>query len=152
VARNNNDNMMPINRYAPVIGRSEIEINADPETVWKVLADIENWPNWNPDVKSVSLEGDLVPGTKFKWKTEAGTITSTLQQVDPPETMAWNGKIMTIKAVHVYKLELKDGKILVSTAESWEGLLARTLRGNMQKSLQKSLDAGLQYLKVAVEK
>jgi len=144
--------MIAVNKYAPVIGRSEIEINADPQKVWDVLSDIKNWPDWNPDIKSVSLEGDLVPGTEFHWKTGAGTITSTLQEVQAPEVLAWTGKVMTIKAIHVYKLSPKDGKTVVSTAESWEGLLARTLKGTMQKSLQKSLDTGLVYLKDAVEK
>ena len=38
------------NRQAPVFAASEIEIGADPDAVWDVLADFERWPSWNPDV------------------------------------------------------------------------------------------------------
>jgi uncharacterized protein YndB with AHSA1/START domain len=37
-----------INEEAPVVGRSEIEIDAAPEVVWDVLTAIERWPSWNP--------------------------------------------------------------------------------------------------------
>lgn len=49
--------MIKIDDNAPVIARSEIEIQADPDTIWDVLVDINNWPRWNPDIKSASLEG-----------------------------------------------------------------------------------------------
>ena len=40
-----------INRTAPVVGTSEIEVAAVREVVWDVLTGIEHWPSWNPDVK-----------------------------------------------------------------------------------------------------
>ena len=33
---------------------TEIIINASPKSVWKVLMDFENYPNWNPFIKSMS--------------------------------------------------------------------------------------------------
>jgi uncharacterized protein YndB with AHSA1/START domain len=78
---------------APVIGAREIVISADPETVWEVLAGIDRWPAWNPDVKWVSVEGDVVEGTQFRWKSGSGTLTSTLRRVEPPRLIAWTGRI-----------------------------------------------------------
>ena len=143
--------MIKINEDAPVIARSKIEINAEPERVWNLLSDINNWSKWNPDIETTSLKGNLEKPTGFRWKTSSGTITSTLQLVDPPEILAWTGKIMSIKAIHIYQLESENSETLVKTEESWEGLLARILRGTLQKQLQKSIDAGLQYLKTAAE-
>ncbi|MDP8943946.1 MAG: SRPBCC family protein [Actinomycetota bacterium] len=53
---------MTIDRHAPAIARAEIEIAASPETVWEVLAAIDRWPGWNPDVKSVSLSEAVAEG------------------------------------------------------------------------------------------
>jgi len=48
-----------INEQAPVVGRGEIEIAAAPELVWDVLTAIDRWPSWNPQVKSMDMQGGL---------------------------------------------------------------------------------------------
>jgi hypothetical protein len=72
--------LMGINQEAPAVGRSEIEIAAPPEVVWEVLTEIEQWPSWNPDIKSMSMQGDLAEGSVFRWKAGFGTITSTIRR------------------------------------------------------------------------
>jgi len=74
--------------HAPVVAWGEIEIRATPDEVWQVIASIEHWPVWNPDVQWASLEGKLTPGTQFRWKSGPGVITSTLQQVERPKLLA----------------------------------------------------------------
>jgi uncharacterized protein YndB with AHSA1/START domain len=141
-----------VDRDAPAIARAEAEIAADPETVWEILTGFEAWPSWNPDVASVALDGDVAEGTVFRWKTGRATITSTLRQVERPRAVAWTGKTTGIDAVHVWRLEPRDGGTLVRTEESWQGLLVRLLTGPMRKSLQKAVDGGLQHLKAEAER
>ena len=143
---------MEVDRDAPAIARAEAEIAADPETVWEILTGFEAWPSWNPDVASVALDGDVAEGTVFRWKTGRATITSTLRQVERPREVAWTGKTTGIDAVHVWRLEPRDGGTLVRTEESWQGLLVRLLVGPMRKSLQKAVDGGLQHLKAEAER
>jgi hypothetical protein len=143
---------MKVNERAPVIASGENEVAADPEVVWDVMTAIDSWPDWNPDVKSASLEGELAPGSKFSWKAGPGTITSKIQQVERLRTLAWTGKSLGINAVHVWRLEPRDGKTVVRTEESWEGLLVRIFRGPMQKMLQRAIDAGLRHLKAEAER
>ena len=57
---------MDINKSAPVVAAGEIEVAADPEIVWDVMAGIDRWPAWNPDVKSASLKEKLAPGSKLR--------------------------------------------------------------------------------------
>jgi hypothetical protein len=140
-----------VDRDAPAVARSEAEIEADPETVWDVLVAFEDWPGWNPDVKSVQLEGPPLEGTVFRWKAGRATITSTLRQVERPRLLTWMGKTTGIRAVHVWSLEPRGGGTLARTEESWDGLLVRILRGPMQKNLQKALDDGLRHLKAEAE-
>jgi uncharacterized protein YndB with AHSA1/START domain len=141
-----------INEQAPVVGASEIEIGASPEGVWEVLTTFERWPSWNPDVKSMSVEGPVEPGTVFRWKAGPGTIVSTIQRLEPPRIMAWTGKTLGIKAIHFWHLEPRNGGTFVRTEESYEGLITRPFRGRLQKTLDKALADGLQYLKTEVER
>lgn len=141
-----------INRAAPVVAAAEIEIDARPERVWETLVNVERWPQWNPDVKSVSLEGDTQAGSVFRWKTRSGTITSTFRAVEPPRHVSWSGKTMSLSAIHVWSLEEAGGKTTVKTAESFDGHLARLLRRPLNKMLQKTLNKAVQSLKVEVER
>jgi hypothetical protein len=93
------------------------------------------------------LNGPLAAGTTFRWKSGPGTITSTLQQVDPPHVLAWTGKTLGIKAIHVYRLEARNGGTTVHSTESWEGLAAQLLRRSMRRQLANSLRSGLERLK-----
>ena len=142
---------MSINEDAPVMAKVQIEIEADIDTVWNIMANIEAWPNWNPDVKDAVLHGDLKPGTHFQWKAGPGKITSVLQNVEPPHLLAWTGKTMGINAIDIFKFEFVDGKTIVKEEESWEGLLSRAMHGRFQKMLEESLEAGLKYLKAEAE-
>lgn len=141
-----------INELAPAVAVAEAEILAWPEAVWDLIAGIERWPEWNPDVKSAVLEGPLVPGTTFRWKAGPGTITSQLIAVDRPRLIAWTGRTMGIRAVHVWRVRAVEERTLVRSEESWEGLLPSVLRGMLRRSLHQSLEAGVAHLKAEAER
>jgi hypothetical protein len=141
-----------INRAAPVVGRSETKVFATREVVWDVLTGIEQWPSWNPDVRSVSMNGSLAEGSVFRWKSGPGTITSTLEHVEAPRRVAWSGKAFGLQAIHVYALEARDGTTSVRTEESYDGLVARLFRGRLQKTLDGALANGLRHLKAEAER
>jgi uncharacterized protein YndB with AHSA1/START domain len=136
----------------PVRSRREIDIAAPPEVVWDVLTGFEQWPQWNPDVKSMSFDGRLAPGSEFRWKAGPGTIVSTLEHVDPPRHVTWRGRTLSIKAFHEWHLEPRGGGTFVVTEETFSGTLARVFRGMLQKTLDKSLDDGIGHLKREAER
>ena len=144
--------MAEIDQKAPVKGANDVEIEASPEVVWDVLTRFEAWPSWNPDVKSMEFRGELEPGSEFRWKAGPSRIVSTLQRVEAPRAIEWTGRTMSIRAFHIWRLEPRNGKTFVRTEESFDGLLARYLRGSLQKTLDKSLEEGLQHLKAEAER
>lgn len=89
-----------VDQHAPVVGTSEIEIDAAPEVVWDVLTAFERWPSWNRDVRSMASPEAVVEGAQFRWKAGPGTITSTIRRVEPPRLIAWTGETLGIKAIH----------------------------------------------------
>lgn len=144
--------MAEIDENAPVKSASEIEIEAPPEVVWDVLTGFEDWPSWNPGVKSMSFQGALEPGSEFRWKAGPGRLVSTLKRVEPSRAIEWTGRTMSIKALHVWRLEPRNGTTFVRTEESFDGLVARLLRGSLQKTLDKALEESLQHLKAEAER
>jgi len=143
---------MEINRDAPATAEGELEIDADPRTVFSVISAIDQWPSWNPDVRSVTLQGPVQPGAVFWWKSGPSSLTSTLQVVDPPYEIAWTGTTMGIKAVHVFRFQANDGGTLARSEESWEGLLASLLRRYSRKTLDKGIRSVLAHLKTEAER
>jgi hypothetical protein len=137
---------------APVRSRREIDVAATPDVVWEVLTDFDRWQEWNPEVKSMSFEGPLAPGAMFRWKAGPGTIVSTVEEIDRPRYIRWRGRTLSIAALHEWRFEGRDGGTHVETDESFSGMLARLLRGSLQKQLDRALEEGLEHLKREAER
>jgi uncharacterized protein YndB with AHSA1/START domain len=140
-----------IHQEAPVVSAAEIDIDAAPDVVWKALTDFGRWPDWNPDVKSISGPPAVAEGSEFRWRAGPATITSTIRRVEPPALIAWTGKTLGINAIHYWWLEPRDGTTFVRTAESYDGLVARLFRRRLQRALDDALANGLRYLKAEAE-
>jgi len=142
----------PADPQGPVSGAAEIDVAAPVETVWRVLTDLERWPSWNPDVTSMSVDGPLAEGTVFRWKAGPGTIVSRIERVDPLRLVAWSGKTLGVKAMHVWHFEQAGGTTHVRTQEALHGIVARVLRSSLQKTLDSALESGLRNLKAEAER
>jgi hypothetical protein len=143
---------MEADRNAPVYAEGQVEVAADADRVWGLVAGLDRYPTWNPDIKELAVDGPVAPGTRFRWRSGPGTITSTIRRVEPPWVLAWTGTTFTIKAIHVWKVEPRDGRTAVRLEESWHGVLARLFRGTFQKTVQKAVDSGLRALKAEAER
>jgi uncharacterized protein YndB with AHSA1/START domain len=143
---------MEINHAAPATFSGSIRIDADPQTVFDAIADVDAWASWNSDVRSAKLGGPLQVGTVFRWKAGPSTLRSTLQVVDPPREIGWTGTTMGIRAVHVFRFEASNGGTLARSEESWEGFLAGRLKGFSQKRLERAITTVLADLKVEAER
>jgi uncharacterized protein YndB with AHSA1/START domain len=141
-----------IDRDAPATAEGEIDIAASPEVVWSVISDLSAWPSWNTDVKSMSVEGPLQPGTTFRWRSGSAKLTSTLRTFDPPKAIGWTGTTMGIKAVHIFTFEPSGGGTRATSAESFRGLIPSVLRGYSRKVLRRGIDAILASLKAESER
>jgi hypothetical protein len=138
---------------APVFVTTDIDVEASPEAVWDTLTDLDSWPGWLPDVKSMAADGPFVVGTKFKWRAGPGTIKSEVVTAERPSRAAWKGRTMGINAVHAWTIEpVGPTTTHVHTEESWSGLMPRILRKMLHNTLEKSLDEGLPAVKAEAER
>ncbi len=68
------------------------EINAPPEAVWRVLADVANWPAWDPTTDSA--EGVVEKGGQLTFrspKSPGQALRVKLTAVDEPFLLEWTG-------------------------------------------------------------
>ena len=138
---------------ASVFAERDIQIGAPPSVVWDVLSDIDGWPQWDHDVSEARAQGPLEPGMTFEWKAGPGTVTSTLESVDPGRELGWTGHSFGIHAMHVWHVEAcDDGTTHVITEESWSGVTPAVFRAASEDSLERAIDRGLKYLKHEAEK
>lgn len=140
------------NPNAPVKCSKSIVIKASPDKVWTVLANIDNWANWQTDIKNPRLNGLIKPGTTFDWKTGGAGIHSTLHTVELNKSLGWTGKTFGMYAVHNWTLiEVPDGT-QVSVDETMEGFLAGLFKSTFNKNLSRDMQHWLELLKTESEK
>ncbi|HCX22144.1 MAG: polyketide cyclase [Flammeovirgaceae bacterium] len=137
-----------INQDASVRDSQSTIINAPVDVVWNILSDISKWPEWNTDIKSVTIDQVSV-GANFSWTIGGSTIKSTIRQIKEKELISWTGTTMGIKAIHVWKFEADGNQTIVTTEESMQGFF--TLFFSHQK-LHSSLLNWLDCLREAAEK
>jgi hypothetical protein len=71
-------------------------------------------------------------------------IRSKLAHLDAADggstsAIGWAGTTMSIKAIHVYRLEPLNGGTKVRSQESWEGFVARLLKGYSRKAIDRAI-------------
>lgn len=79
---------------------TEIEIQAETEKVWQVLANTKSYPSWNPLIYRV--EGELCAGStpKFFVNMPYGVKThfrATIIKFSPNEELRWFGKLLSVQ-------------------------------------------------------
>lgn len=142
---------MEINQAAPVFARKEVIIDAPVFKVWQTQANIEEWPQWQPNILSVKLNGGLQPGSTFRWKAQGMTIRSRLHTVEPETRIGWTGNSLGMYAIHNWMFEKHGDKTRVITEESLSGWLTRLMKLFDPHFLEKSMEAALQRLKARAE-
>ncbi|MGM0588053.1 MAG: SRPBCC family protein [Bacteroidota bacterium] len=133
---------------APVTASAELVIPAPQEKIWELITEFQCWPMWMEDVNQLEIFGEIEPGTEFIWKANGLTITSQLQLVEPHTRLAWTGKALGTRAIHVWEFEaLDEQSTLVRTRESMDGWFMKWFFSS--KKLAQTLQQGLRELKLA---
>ena len=104
-----------------------IEIAATPETVWAVLADLGNYPQWHPAFQSVT--GQLAVGSTLTIRTSSPstgnpiTLKVKVLAVEPDTELAWASKLLGITTIkRRFLLRPADGGTELTQAGTYRGL------------------------------
>ena len=138
-----------INESAGVRDGHSIIINAPVTKVWEILIDIENWSEWNDQIKNVKIDSTPESGEKFKWSFDGTTFKAQIQDCTAPSLLAWTGKSNWSKAIHVWELEDDDNQTIATLSTSLQGTFS-ILANKHQKVYDDTLN-WLQRLKEKAE-
>jgi len=119
----------------------EIEIDAPPDEVWRVLADTDRYGEWNPFI--TSLRGELRDGAKLEVRIappggKAMTFRPTVLTAVPGRELRWLGRLLVpglFDGEHRLVLEpLVEGRTRFVQSERFSGVVVRMLAGTLEKT------------------
>ncbi|CAG5080682.1 SRPBCC domain-containing protein [Parvicella tangerina] len=131
---------------------TEIQINASPERVWEILTKTEDYPNWNPFVKSVT--GQLKKGEKITVKLLGMTFKPVVQEVNVNQSFSWIGKL-GVKGIfdghHQFELAPNNAGTLFIHKEYFNGLLTKWFMRKKADETKAAFEAMNNALKLRAE-
>lgn len=138
--------------------RTDIHIEASPETVWQVLTDFSRYPDWNPFIPRA--EGEIREGARIEVRIEPPggqgmTFRPTVQRVVPHGELRWLGRLWVPKLFdgeHIFELHPEDGGTRFVQRENFSGLLVPVLGGTMESATRRGFDAMNRALKEEAER
>jgi len=113
--------------------KTEIIINASVERIWSILADLENYKNWNPFIIESSGKpevGGRIQNTMLNG-TKTITFSPVIQKLEENRYFEWLGHLW-IKGIfdgrHYFELRpLVNNQTLLVHGESFTGLLVKPI-------------------------
>jgi hypothetical protein len=134
---------------------TEIQIDASPDKVWRVLTANEEWAVWNPFITKSA--GALVVGQKITNTMEMKgqkpmTFKPTVLKADTAKELRWLGRLILpglFDGEHYFKLEASDGGTKFTQGEIFRGILIGMLNmddvrasfGELNAALKKRVEA-----------
>lgn len=137
-----------INEDASIRDRQSAIINAPIDKVWELLINVNEWSDWNPEIKDTKCD-KVVADAAFEWTIRHTHMKSKFQVVNKPELLTWVGKSKFSKVIFVWNLEASDAQTIVTVEESVEGFVLPIF--NNHSKLHDILVDWLQALKATAE-
>jgi hypothetical protein len=125
-----------------------VETSASPQATWKIWSDVTTWPQWNPDVQSMILNGPFAAGTTGTMKTKQGTRAIQLTEVVPGQSFRLETTVIPLTR---FAFECKvsagpGGKTTISQGIVVGGPLGGLVGGMMGRQIADTFPALLQGL------
>lgn len=106
-----------------------VDIDAPPDQVWGVLADLDGYPDWNPFIQSASgrlAEGETLTLRMVPAQGRAMTFRPRLLAVRPGVLLRWIGRLIVpgiFDGTHQFALEDLGGHTRLNQSEAFGGIL-----------------------------
>ena len=134
---------------------TSIFINADQETVWKILSDVAHWHEWTPTVTKVEVleKAELKLNNRYKvYQPKLQPAVWTVTILTPPSNFNWESRMpgMHMLAEHIVRT-VSTNQTEVTLSFAFQGFLGEIM-GRLYRNLVESYIATeAQSLKKRVE-
>ena len=127
-------------------------VNAAPERLFPLYADVPNWNRWDPDTKVSYIDGPFQTGASGSLTpTKGKTVPMLLTSVVPNRSFTVEAKIPLFRMVFEHELLPANGATEVTHRVSFSGALAFLLGRVIGAQLNKGLPVTLAKLKATAE-
>ena len=138
--------------------KTQITVNATPDKVWAVLTDFENYPNWNPFIKSITGKPKVGSQIAVKIVPPQGksmTFKPTVLVFERNKEFRWMGRLL-FRGVFdgEHKFELSDngnGTTTFNHSEMFTGLLVNLFKRQLEDNTKNGFELMNESLKKFVE-
>jgi hypothetical protein len=139
--------------------KTDIQINATPEKVWQTLGDFNNYPNWNPFIKSIT--GKVKVGQKITVSlhppgARGMTFKPTVLALDRNKEFRWLGHLLftgLFDGEHQFELtDNGNGTTTFRQNETLKGILVPFFRKMIDVNTTNGFHQMNQQLKLLAEK
>ena len=128
---------------------TRIQINAPAEKVWEIFSDFEQYPEWNPFVKS--LTGEVAKEKQITAVLPGMTFKPTVLKFEKDKELRWLGKLFfkgLFDGEHYFILQKNEGGSTTFVhGENFSGLLV----GLFRKKLETETKAGFEEMNEALK-
>ena len=138
---------------------TEIEIKASLDIIWKILLDVEKYPEWNPFIKSVSshfTEGEKIAVTLHQPDSKPMTFKPKCTKLAHAKELRWQGHLFIpglFDGEHIFELQsLENGNTRFIQRENFKGLLVPLFWKDLNTKTRKGFDLMNSKLKEIAEK
>ena len=134
--------------------KTNIQIEASIEKVWSVLTDFENYPDWNPIIKSV--KGEVKKGQQIEIKIQNMTFKPLVLTFDKHKEIKWLGHFLwkgVFDGEHQFKLsQISNKTTFIEQNENFSGILVKLFAKNLLKDTQAGFEAMNKCIKMRSER
>lgn len=129
----------------PSIHTTEL-IDAPPDRVWQILADLSSYPDWNPFI--IEASGELREGEKLVLRMQppggkAMNFRPTVLKADRGQELRWLGRLGfrgIFDGEHYFRLTPEGGGTRLDQGEEFTGLLPRFM-GKVLSQTERGFEA-----------
>lgn len=115
--------------------KTQIEINATPETIWNILSNFEAYEKWNPFI--TSIKGILIEGTNLQIIAGGMSFKPTILRVKQYKEIRWLGKLVfsgLFDGEHSFQIiDNKNGTSTFKHKEYFSGILVTLFKRKLEK-------------------
>lgn len=138
---------------------TEIDISAPPAKVWSIITDIDKWHEWSPTINAsegmASVDSTLTITMMSKEEGKDGPkYNPKIIQMDEPKYFHWRAHMMAgfvFTNDKIIELTETDSGTKVTHTETFKGLMAALMKGQMEKGVPPMLNMMNDALKKQAE-
>jgi hypothetical protein len=137
--------------------KTDIQIEASPETVWSILTSLDQYTEWNPFIRKA--EGKVRVGEKLKVNISPPNgkemiFNPTVKSIILNVEFSWLGRFLfpgIFDGRHIFTITKNEAGCLLEQKEKFSGLLVPIMWGNLEKNTREGFELMNNALKQRAE-